>query len=178
MNKYVITGGLCVGKSSTLDVLKRRGYNVVFEISNTLINEHQKIYGKDSFPWDNGKRDKFQEECVKKQLEAESEFDKSDGIVFFDRSLIDEIAFYLNENRKVPNDLLELAKTRFYSKIFFFEALPPEFFKNDNHRPQTRETSHRIEELLMQAYQNAGYEPTIVPVTSLEKRTDYILQNL
>jgi len=168
MQKIVFTGGLSVGKTTTLEILKTRGYNVLFEVSAGLIAEHQDVHGINSFPLD---RDAFQDTCVAKQLEAEENL--QGDLVFLDRCIVDEIPFYINDGRNVPNDLWELARHHRYSMVFCFEEL--EQYEQAAHRPQSPEVAQRIQTILPAVFEYLDYNLIQVPAMSTEERVDFIL---
>lgn len=178
MDKFVVTGGLSVGKTTVLKLLEGLGYTVVPEVSNELINEYQKVNGINNYPWDGGKRDSFQREVLKAQLEVESTLDKLDGIAFLDRGIPDGVPFYMLDGKEVPQELWETAKTNRYNGVFFMDALPTELYYNDTHRPQSRELSATIEKMLLDIYNELGYSPILVPVLKPRDRANFILQSL
>lgn len=178
MKKIVITGGLAAGKTTTLKVLEELGYKVVYEVSNSLIDDHQRINGLGKYPWSGGQRDSFQKKVLEKQLERESELNPSNQIVFLDRGVPDGIPFYMLEGLKVPKVLWKAARKNKYEQVFFMESLPPEIYCNDTHRPQTPDLAKEIESLLFKIYCDLGYSPIKIPLDKPSKRADFILKEV
>lgn len=168
--KIVITGTTCSGKSTTIDILKNKGFNVIPEGAIQLIEE-QKNLPNPILP--NTDPEKFQEIILDRQLELESQIIESERF-FLDRSMIDSFGYSNFYKVKSPDRLIDLAKNR-YDKVFFLEPLP--FFDN-KFGFEDREMQLGIDEALRSAYDYFGYNFLTVPVMDSEKRVDFILSNL
>ena len=55
MKKYVITGGPGIGKTTVIEILSSRGYEIVPEAARIIIEEEQ-INDSDALPWKNLKK--------------------------------------------------------------------------------------------------------------------------
>ena len=180
MKKYVLTGGLSVGKTTILKNLKDRGYSVIDEVSNMLVNDYQKVHGSESFPWDNGKRLEYQKEVLENQLQKELSLEEtSDKIVFLDRGVPDGIPFFILDHIEIPEEIWQVARNNRYDRVFFVESLPSELYEDATHRPQRLKlATKRLEKMLLETYEKLDYSPIKVPVLSPEKRADFVLKNL
>ena len=52
IEKHVITGAQCTGKTATIEALEKRGFTIIPEIPKIIIEEQNKIDG-DIVPWKN-----------------------------------------------------------------------------------------------------------------------------
>lgn len=174
MKTVVITGGINSGKTTTIDLLADQGQYFLPETSASLIEEYRETTGNGTYPWDKIGRDAFQEAVVEEQLRREASFIGEEGILYLDRSIIDEIPFYNMENRNVPEKLLNLVLSHRYDQIFFMNTLPRALFTNDTHRPQSFDFSVENDGLMMDVYRHLGYDPIIIPFGSPAERARFV----
>jgi len=171
MKRYVITGGPCVGKTTVLNILAERGFTVVGETARPIIDREVAKDG-DIVPWKQPL--KFQKEVALTQLWKEFRA-KRNGIVFFDRGLLDGYAYSVLEKVKPPARIRWFAKNR-YKKIFILDKLP--FYETDATRREDRAFALAVSKEIRKAYLDFGYEVITVPVLPPEERTNYILAHL
>ncbi len=166
VKKYVITGGPCSGKTTTIDFLRKQDFFVFEEAARKILKI--KFKGKHSKEIN---RNIFQKEIFKLQ---EKQFNKSRDkkIVFFDRGFGDTLAYYLFSELEIPFDLLELAKNKRYNKIFFLEPL--NFYEKDNIRQERKAEQKKINRLIIGVYFKLGYEIIKVPFMNVKKRVEFI----
>lgn len=170
-NKYVLTGGPCVGKTTILELIARLGIATVVPEAARYVIEIEQSCGGDALPWkDNAK---FQQRVMNAQLEFESSL--SEGIAFLDRGLIDGYGYCNHFGTKTPDGLIELAKDR-YEKIFLLDQLTD--YINDSSRLESFEEATRIHEAIANAYISLGYEVIRVPVLSPEERVKFIIERI
>lgn len=172
MEKYVLTGGPGVGKTTLLNQLKQRGYYTVKEVSEGVIAEQQKKKGN-LLPWIDV--DRFEREVIKRQKRLE---DKITGntVAFLDRGLADCIAYYRFYNSKVPEIIKKYTQEAGYTKILILEPLRK--YKNTKIRTENEEESVRIHGLIEQAYKEAGYEIIKVPALPKKERVEWVRKTL
>jgi predicted ATPase len=120
-NWYVITGGPSSGKTTTVNILKSRGYKTTVEESRHYI-DLQRITGR-KIEDIRRNQDVFQRTIVDLQIQQENSL-KPDDLVFLDRALPDSLA-YFHFTGLTPNDkfLAALAHAN-YKKIFIMDVLP------------------------------------------------------
>lgn len=172
--KIVFTGGLSCGKTTMINILRSLNYEVVEECSERLINNYRREHG--NYPWDNDDNIlDFHEEVFFEQLKNQE--NAGDELTFFDRSLIDRLAFLEFDNIPVPKKFLDIATSIKYDKIFFFEG-KPEIYQTTEHRPHGITDSAKIEELIRKYYKSLGYEIEIIPFCSREERLEMILEKI
>ena len=83
--KYALTGGPGTGKSTLLAELQKKGFYIMKEVAEYLIQREIRP--------ENG-RDIFQKKLLETQLEWEREIPKEREIIFQDRGIPDGIAYY------------------------------------------------------------------------------------
>jgi predicted ATPase len=167
---YVITGGPCSGITTLVKRLHELGYYIVDEAARSMINGYKKygISGKEA-----RKDEGFFQICVQAmKLEREKLIPK-DKIVFFDRGVPDSIA-YEKLYGLDTKALEEISRDR-YKGIFFLEQLP---FKKDYARTEDEATAKKLNKLLLECYQDLGYQVVYIPITSVEERTKLVLSHL
>jgi predicted ATPase len=158
--KVVITGGPCSGKTTLINSLKNRGFNVIEETAREILGLNCSGYDYD----------KIQEEIAIKQTERESKF-KEEEIVFLDRSLVDVIAYGKFCGGRVPGLALQGAKG--YSIVFLLEQFP---FEKDKIRiEKNEEEALQMHGHLISTYESLGYELIEVPAMPVEKRVEFVL---
>ncbi len=171
-NWYVITGGPSSGKTTTVNLLKERGYITTFEHARHYIDT-QRLQGKTIEEIKKHQRE-FQLGILDMQIVQESQI-LPDVLVFLDRAIPDTLAYcrFLNvpEEQKLTEAMLNVS----YKKVFILDCLP---FVKDYARTEDEVAQKRIHSLLVEVYQSLGSVIVKVPVLSPEERVDFILKNL
>ncbi len=169
--KYVLTGGPCTGKTTTINYLKKLGYQTIPEAA-TLLQEHN--IANNETPFDLNSR-LFHEKLISKQLELESKVDKS-KTTFIDRGIIDTISYYnffgLNSSKKISIKV----KNHKYTKIFILDFL--NVYATNKMRKESAETAKKIQQQIHKTYNDFGYKPIVIPFMPVEKRVEFILNNI
>ena len=170
----VITGGPGVGKTTVIELLRKRGYTVVDETAREII-EREMAKGSDVLPWKNLKA--FQDSVFARQLEKETRAGESVGSIpiFLDRSIVDGYAYSVLGNVFPVSDIARLAPGR-YTKVFLLERLPD--YVTDTSRIEDLQFAKDIHAEILKAYREFGYEVVHVPVLPPEERVDFIIRNL
>ncbi len=170
----IISGGPGFGKTSIIDELEKRNYNVMHEVSRSIIKE-QLESGGDILPWKNlttFSRLLFERRVKQFQEAAENKW------VFFDRAIPDIVAYMGKDELEIPSSyMLKLEECNYYPLVFI---VPPwqEIFKNDAERMENYKTACEINEIIIQTYSNLGYEIEILPKVSIQERTEFILSKI
>jgi len=157
---YVLTGGASCGKTSVIEHLKEKGFNVLAETAKEVLRE---------FPdWSYKKK---QVEIFRRQTERENALGEED--VFMDRSVIDCQIYSKILLDRVP---VKIKVKRRYDKIFILDRLP--FVKNDVRIESDEEEAQKIHNALVEEYRSLGYKPVFVPVMNVDERVGFILDKI
>ena len=170
MKPYVITGGPGVGKTTTIELLRQKGYAVVPEAARMIIEE-ESLKGGEVLPWKSLPR--FQQAVAQRQLRHEAA--KHPEITFLDRSLVDGYAYCMLGKIPVPELVLNHGRNR-YERVFLLERL--EVYVTDQDRIEDERLALAIHDEIRKAYAVFGYEPVSVPVLSPEARVQFILDRI
>ncbi len=171
VKKYAIVGAPCSGKTTTIEILEKRGYNVVQEMARDIVIEEQSKKGGSLFPWI--VIHKFQLKILRRYLEAEDRI--KEGVVFSDRGIGDGLAYYYHEVIRPPEELVREVKKKRYNKVFYLDALE---YKTDRVRNEGKEVASRVGRKILETYRKFGYKVVIVPVMPVEERVEFILKNI
>lgn len=171
-NWYVITGGPSSGKTTTVNLLKARGYKTTIEHARHYLDT-QRINGK-TVEEIRKHQSEFQLGVLQMQLEQEKELDPDD-VVFLDRAIPDALAYYHFLNLPEDDKLMAALRNVSYKKVFIMDPLP---LVNDYARTEDETAQKKIHGLLIDVYQSLPFPIINVPVLQPEKRVDFILKNL
>jgi predicted ATPase len=171
----VISGCSGAGKSSLLRELSERGYRVFAEPGRQIVKE-QNFIGGDGIP----SKDvyKFVELCVSRSMHNMISAAATTSVVFFDRSIIDNIRGLENLPSGVPADLRNALKTFRYRRKVFIAPPWPELFRNDSERIHSYADAVAEYDALLPAYRRLGHELVLLPEVAVPQRVDFILQEL
>jgi len=171
----VLIGGPGTGKSSVLDELERRGFICMSEISREITLEARKKGIEQLFLKEPILFSKLLLEGREKQY-IDAITHKSD-FVFFDRGIPD-IHAYMDFTKKDYPDFFKAKSLKFkYDHVFLFKPWK-EIFTSDNERYESFEESIIIDTYLQKSYRELNYMIIEVPFDIIEKRTDFILNQL
>lgn len=171
-NWYVITGGPSSGKTTTIELLAKRGYRTTIEHARHFIDT-QRITGRTVAEIRANQRE-FQKGILQMQIEQERSLDP-DETCFLDRALPDALAYYRFLALEPEPELIEALKSVSYRKVFILDLLP---LAKDYARTEDAAAQHRIHELLIEVYQSLGCVTQSVPALPPDQRVEFILAHL
>ena len=171
-NWYVITGGPGSGKTTTVNLLKERGYITTFEHARHYLDA-QRLKGKTIEDVRKQQRE-FQLGVLDMQIEQENQI-SPEVIVFLDRAIPDALAYYRFLNIPEDEKLTAALRTVSYKKVFILDCLP---LVNDYARTEDAAAQKKIQALLIEVYESLGFPIIQVPMLPPEERVDFILKNL
>lgn len=168
---YVLTGGPCAGKTTTIDALAKRAHPVLAEPARLIIDEKlaagQTIEQIVSDP-------DWLASVARRAAAQEAELPR-DELFFLDRAAPDSVAYYRHFKREFDNDLRHAVTAQRYRKIFLLDLID---FRNDEARHEDPEEAAIIHRLIREAYEELDYEIVPVPVMDIEERAEFILERL
>lgn len=173
-NKVVITGGPGFGKSSIISELENRGHLSQHEISRNIIKEQLET-GGDILPWKN--LNTFSRLVFEKRIQQFID-SANDKFVFFDRGIPDVIAYMIKDDLELPEKYIHaLSEYNYFNKVFI---TPPweNIFVNDAERKEDFTVACEIHKVILETYSKLGYELIEIPKDSIEKRVDFIIEQI
>ena len=171
-NWYVITGGPSSGKTTTVNLLKERGYITTMEHARHYLDT-QRLKGKTIEEVKKNQRE-FQLGVLEMQIEQENQI-SPDVLVFLDRAIPDTLAYYRFLNLPEDEKLLKTLRTVSYKKVFILDCLP---LMKDYARTEDAAAQEKIHALISEVYEAMDIPVIHVPVLPPEERVDFILKNL
>jgi predicted ATPase len=171
-NWYVITGGPSSGKTTTVDLLRQRGYKTTIEHARHYLDT-QRAAGR-SVDDIRGHQREFQLSVLEMQIAQERSL-SPDDTVFLDRAIPDALAYYRFLGLEPDKKLLDALETVSYKKVFILDMLP---LVNDYARTEDAESQKLIHTLLTEVYGSLPFPVVRVPVLAPNDRVDLILDNL
>ncbi len=171
-NWTVITGGPSSGKTTTIGILRRRGFTTTIEHARHFIDT-MRVTGK-SVAEIRSNQMAFQRGVMEMQIEQERMLDPA-KLVFLDRALPDGLAYHRYLGLTVAPEYLSAIHPGVYRAVFVMDLLP---LKADYARSEDQVAQKEIHRLLVEVYLELGYQPVAVPPLAPEARVDFILAAL
>ena len=171
-NWYVITGGPSTGKTTTVNLLRNRGYKTTIEHARHYIDT-MRLEGQTTKEIVSNKK-KFQLGILDMQLKQEASLMPNE-MVFLDRAIPDALAYYRFLGLEVDDLLTKALRSVNYRKIFMLDKLP---LVKDYARLEDEQDQIKIHELICEVYRELQFPMMHVPVLKPDERVDFILDNL
>jgi predicted ATPase len=92
-----------------------------------------------------------------------------------DRSFVDNIGYRRAFDSDVPDWLFDEARGA-YDKVFILDRLPVTNWEDDDVRGEDEQTAQNVHDEIHDAYVELGYTPIEVPVMTVEKRANFIIE--
>jgi len=175
--RVVITGGPHAGKSTLIAALSARGFATAPEAALIVIrelNETLGVEGQVAFRRRNPSA--FQSRVSETQLSIEARFRDADRDVFFDRGLLDGLAYCRMRNVAIPPLIAADALRGRYSHVVVLETVTPFSARTETGRTSDEATAREAGRLIAQTYSEFGYDPVMVGQMSLDSRVGRILK--
>jgi len=168
----VITGAPSSGKTSVINDLKARGYDVQDEVAREYIEACiSRGLSMQDIRADGGMD--LQRQILRLKTAREAVLSPKET-VFLDRGIPDSMTYFRLAGLDV-GAAREAAAYFLYDAVFLFDRLP---VVNDGVRIEDEVLASEIDQMLMRDYRSLGYDPVRVPVMPIAKRTDFILNFL
>jgi predicted ATPase len=169
-NWHVITGAICCGKTTLINLLADEGFQTLPETSRQYI-EREVAKGRTLDEIFTNKAD--ERAMTEMQRKAELRLQAAD-VVFLDQALPSYLWFWRLQGLN-PNELLPKCFYHRYASVFILDQLSLEL---DGARIDNEDFTVRLDEALVRDYSALGYEVVRVPVFSREERVVFVLENL
>ena len=164
--KFIITGAPGTGKTSIINELKKRGHLCAPEInpsniSNKKIKNNRLLLSEFLFQ------------------NRQIQYTKSDDqLMFFDRSMIDVIAYLIYWKEPYPTEWNKTIKKLQYFNNIFYTPCWKKIYTNTNYRQETFQESAQIDTILKKTYLDYNYNITEIPKLDVTDRVEFILQHI
>jgi predicted ATPase len=169
-NWHVITGAVCCGKTTLIDLLAEEGFQTVAEIPRQYIEAEvargrtlDEIFGSEA------------DERAITDMQRRTEHGlRATDVTFLDRALPDFLWFWRLCGMN-PNELLAECFHHRYASVFILDQLPLEL---DGARIEDEAYTDILDEALVRDYSALGYDVVRVPVLSPHERLEFVLGRL
>ena len=172
-NRIVLSGGPGTGKTSLINELAGVGHHCFPEVSREIIDREVKL-NSGIVPWDN------LNEFTRFVLEGRiTQYNQApSGISFYDRSIIDSLAYMNLDGLDIPANWKEYGVKYQYQKIVFITPPWKDIYSTDKQRKESYDKMLGLHNELINSYEEYGYSISIVPKGSIKERVDFILDNI
>jgi predicted ATPase len=172
--RYVISGGPGFGKTSIIKELENRSFQSIHEISRSIIKE-QIESGGDILPWKN--LTAFSGLVFEQRLQQHVHAPKTE-VCFYDRGIVDVIAYLKKDKLAVPPAYIETAQSYHYNEIVFLTPPWKEIYLMDNERKEDFENAFEIHQMIEETYKQLGYHTENIPLVNVKERVEFILSKI
>ncbi len=170
--RYVITGGLGVGKTSVLSLLKPR-YETVAEPARELIAEYRNTSGE---PTLDHRPELFVELLISRSIEKYAAASTL-AVTVFDRAIPDCVAYAMAYEVNIGPALEAATRYRYESPVFV--ASPwEEIYATDDMRRASFAQAEVFYSYVVEAYERLKYQTIELPKTSVQERTTFIVDHI
>lgn len=172
VNWCVITGGPSSGKSTVIRLLKDMGFETTIELARHYI-DLQRMNGRSTDEIRANQR-QFQHKVLNMQINVEKKLDPKE-LVFLDRGLPDELAYYKYFNLQPDEKLIAHLDDYRYRAIFILDLLP---LDTDYARTEDVAAQKALHQMIIDTYLERGEPIVFVPVLPPKERVEFILEKL
>ena len=173
MNRFIILSGCSGGgKSTLLAELARRGFATVEEPGRRIVIEETRNNGT-ALPWID--IEAFARRAITVALEDRQKA-PPEGLVFFDRGLIDAASALRHVSGDTFIDTLHHAHR--YNRLVFLTPPWPEIYRGDDERKHGFDSAVEEYERLLADYARLDYQTVIVPKVPVSERAEVVLERL
>tara|TARA_B100001250_G_scaffold83417_1_gene68824 strand:+ start:21160 stop:21669 length:510 start_codon:yes stop_codon:yes gene_type:complete len=166
--KYIITGAPGTGKSSIINELKKRTFNCIDEHARQVISK--KRYTQSEII--------ACENIIANMRTQEYLTSPKECVCFFDRSVLDCVAYLKINNLDPDPEIHENIKICNFNTTVFYTPIWEEIYKTDNERKENIKQAREIEVSILKTYRLYGYKLVQIPKTTIIARADFIISKI
>jgi predicted ATPase len=170
-----ISGGPGAGKTTVLLELERRGFRCAAEVARQIIQEQARD-GDDALPWRD--RERYCRLMLERSIASFLEHAASAGTTFFDRGIPDTLCYARLIGSPLEDEIFAVCQQHRYAAQVFLAPPWREIYTTDTERKQTYDEAVRTYGLMVEAYEDCGYEVVEVPRVSAAQRADFVVSML
>jgi len=172
-HRFIITGGPGFGKSTLIDELEQKGFQVYKDVARKLIQS-----GMEAPIWsEESRKGSFFRQIFKDRLTDYLDC-VPPKIGFFDRGLPDSIAFTRHMGLQPAESVLDAIRASPYNPNIFLTPVWPEIFTNDEIRKEDVKKAAILDAHIREVYGELGYRIIELPKSDLQTRVDFILDKI
>lgn len=170
-NKFVITGGPGLGKTSLLERLRELGYEVHAEAARAIIDTWRRGGETAPSPWT--AREAFDRDIENIML---SHYVNSDPArpAIYDRGLPDLIAWKRHLGYPTDDRLKAIVTSHPYARSVFITPKWAPWYESNLDRPFPKDESFEINDALRKTYGEFGYHLLELPKSSVSDRAAFV----
>lgn len=174
MDRFVVISGCSGGgKSTLLAELARRGFGTVEEPGRRIVARELRTGGQ-ALPWIDPAA--FARSALALARADRARAEGMNGLVFFDRSLIDAAVALAHATGGEPAQFLRTSER--YRRAVFLAPPWPEIYVTDSGRRHGFDEAVAEYARLQEVYPDLGYDCIVLPKTDVVERADFILASL
>lgn len=171
----VISGGPGAGKTTVLLELEQRGFRCAAEVARQIIQEQARD-GGDAVPW--GDRERYCKLMLARSIASYREHAGLQGTTFFDRGIPDTLCYARLIGSRLEDEILAACRTYRYVEDVLLAPPWPEIYATDTERKQTYDEAVKTYRVMIESYENCGYNVVEIPRVSPAERADFVLNTL
>ena len=174
-NFYIFTGGPGAGKTTVLNELSKHNYGCIPEVARAIIKEQHATGGN---ALHTGDRTSYVNLMLKNSINDYIEQSRRNDIIFFDRGIPDLYSYLSQYCGGVTAPLEDAILNYRYNTLAFVFPPWPEIYCHDTERKQDFTEAIKTYHSVKSAYDICEYKTIDVPMVSVEKRVQFILQTI